>query len=65
MDPEQKRDPDSEETEIVDDSNVEMIEEELSDRDTIPPPALSEDELEEQREAEFEALLKRGNKPPD
>lgn len=37
MDPKPNRDPESEEPEVVDDSDVEMIEEEPSDRDTIPP----------------------------
>ncbi|MCE9586537.1 hypothetical protein K8R04_04455 [Candidatus Uhrbacteria bacterium] len=105
MDPKRNRDPESEDTKIVDDSDVEMIEDDPSDRDTIPPdgpllttqsippgdpevedalldeslddvfhrmlrvstpPApvvLSEEELEAQREAEFEALLEQSKKP--
>lgn len=37
MDPKRNRDPESEEPETVHDDDVEMIEEEPSDRDTIPP----------------------------
>ncbi|GEM_PF-4039407 len=40
MDPKLNRAPESEEPENVDDSDVEMIEEEASDRDTIPPGGL-------------------------
>jgi len=104
MEPPRKPDPETEELEAVDDSDVELIDDnEVSARDTIPPEGLittqsippgdpevedalldeelgdifsrirtvsippppvvlSEEELEAQREAEFEALLERSKK---